>query len=56
MSADKTDLSDFICNVSLCGRQAEWRVDLFDKVEYYCNRHKPRVPDTFMTKINASAS
>jgi len=51
MSSDKIELNDLICNVSLCGRLAEWRVELFDKVEYYCNRHKPSVPETLMTKL-----
>jgi len=51
MSSDKLELNDLICNVSLCGHNAEWRVELFDKVEYYCNRHKPSVPETLMTKL-----
>jgi len=40
-----------LCSISLCGREAVWKVELFDKIEYYCQRHKPSVPDTLMAKL-----
>jgi hypothetical protein len=43
-----------LCNVSLCGREADWEVELFGKPEYYCERHRPSVPEALMTKIRHS--
>ena len=40
-----------VCNVPLCGRMADWEVDMFGKVEYYCERHRPGVPEKFMTRL-----
>jgi len=40
-----------VCNIPLCGRDAEWEVDMFGKVEYYCERHRPGVPEKFMVKV-----
>jgi hypothetical protein len=40
-----------VCNVPLCGRDADWEVELFGKVEYYCMRHKPGVPEQFMARV-----
>ncbi len=40
-----------VCNVPLCGRLADWEVDMFGKVEYYCERHRPGVPEKFMAKV-----
>jgi len=52
-SSTKNSNQPPVCNISLCGKDAEWRVDLFDKVEYYCNRHRPGVPETLMTKLQS---
>jgi len=41
-----------VCNLPLCGRPAEWRMEMFGKVEYYCSRHRPAVPEKFMAKVN----
>ena len=41
------------CDIPLCGRDAEWRVEMFEKVEYYCERHRPGVPEKFMTLVKA---
>ena len=43
-----------VCDISLCGRNAVWKVDLFDRIEYYCQRHKPGVPDALMTRLESS--
>ena len=41
-----------ICSISLCGRDAEWEVEMFGKIEYYCQKHRPTVPEAFMVRIN----
>jgi hypothetical protein len=41
-----------VCNIPLCGRPADWEVEMFGKVEYYCERHRPGIPERFMTKVN----
>ena len=41
-----------LCNIPLCGKDADWEVDLFGKVEYYCMRHKPGVPERFMLRLS----
>ncbi|MGA2461042.1 MAG: hypothetical protein ABSF82_06445 [Candidatus Bathyarchaeia archaeon] len=41
-----------VCNIALCGKEAEWEVELFGKVEHYCQRHRPAVPEKFFTKLN----
>jgi len=45
-----------VCNLPLCGRPAYWEVDMFGKSEYYCERHRPGIPEKFMTKINNDSS
>jgi hypothetical protein len=40
-----------VCNIPLCGREAEWGVDMFGKPEYYCERHRPAVPEKFMNRV-----
>jgi hypothetical protein len=45
--------SEPLCNISLCGRNAVWKVEFFDKTEYYCQRHKPSVPDALMTRLES---
>ena len=42
-----------VCNLPLCGRPADWEVDMFGKVEYFCERHRPGIPEKFMTKLNS---
>jgi len=41
-----------VCNIPLCGRPADWEIDMFGKPEYYCERHRPGVPERFMTKLD----
>jgi hypothetical protein len=41
-----------VCNLPLCGKPADWEVEVFGKVEYYCERHRPAIPEKFMTKLN----
>jgi len=45
-----------ICSIPLCGRDAEWEVEMFGKMEYYCMRHKPGVPEKFMTRTRPEAT
>ena len=39
------------CNIPLCGREAVWEVGMFGKLEYYCERHRPAVPEKFMDRV-----
>lgn len=41
-----------VCSIPLCGREGVWKVDMFGRVEYYCERHRPGVPEKFMEKMN----
>ena len=43
-----------VCSLPLCGREAEWEVDMFGKVEYFCERHRPGVPEKFMLRVNTA--
>jgi hypothetical protein len=54
MASSKQENSDSkpICNIPLCGKDADWEVELFGKVEYYCMRHKPGVPEQFMARLS----
>jgi YHS domain-containing protein len=40
-----------VCGLPLCGKEAYWEVELFGKVEYFCERHRPHVPEKFMVKV-----
>ncbi len=42
-----------VCNIPLCGKDGEWQVDMFGRAEYYCERHRPGVPEKFMEKTNS---
>lgn len=42
------------CNLPLCGREADWEVEMFGKVEYYCERHRPGVPEKFMKRVKGN--
>jgi hypothetical protein len=41
-----------LCDLPLCGSPADWEVDMFGKVEYFCERHRPGVPEKFMAKLS----
>jgi len=41
-----------VCNLPLCGKPADWQVEMFGKVDYYCERHRPSIPEKFMVKVN----
>ncbi len=43
-----------ICNIPLCGKEADWEVELFGKAEYYCMKHRPGVPEKFMVKLKTT--
>lgn len=42
-----------VCNIPLCGNDGEWRVEMFGRADYYCERHRPGVPEKFMEKITS---
>ena len=39
-----------VCSFPLCSSVAEWFTDLFGGTEYYCDRHKPMIPQAFLKK------
>jgi hypothetical protein len=49
--AERNSETKPVCSISLCSREADWKVELFGKPEYYCERHRPGVPETLMTKL-----
>ena len=55
-AASQNSDSKPVCNIPLCGRDADWEVELFGKVEYYCMRHKPSVPEQFMARVKVEAN
>jgi len=42
-----------LCSLPLCGAPADWFVESFGETEYYCDRHKPMVPQAFLKKSAA---
>jgi hypothetical protein len=39
------------CSLPLCGAPADWFVESFGEIEYYCDRHKPMVPQAFLKRV-----
>jgi hypothetical protein len=42
-----------LCSLPLCPAPADWFVESFDETEYYCDRHKPMVPQAFLKRFTA---
>ena len=40
-----------VCDLPLCGKDADWEVEMFGRTEYYCMRHRPGVPEKLMNRI-----
>jgi len=53
-TSEAKDAGTPTCNIALCGKEAEWRVEMFERVEYYCERHRPGVPEKFLTAVKSS--
>ncbi len=43
-----------LCSLPLCGAVAEWFTDSFGATEYYCDRHKPTIPQAFLKRADLS--
>lgn len=57
MQAKQRDASGRpLCSFPLCGSVAEWFTDLFGGTEYYCDKHKPMIPQAFLKKAVARAT
>lgn len=42
-----------LCSFSLCGATAHWYTDFFGDTEYYCDRHKPVIPQSLLKRAGA---
>jgi len=51
MHATETDTRGRrLCSFPLCGSVADWFTDFFGGTEYYCERHKPMIPQAFLKR------
>jgi len=42
-----------LCSFPLCGAAADWYTDFYGQTEYYCDRHKPMLPQVFLKRMVA---
>jgi len=40
-----------LCSFPLCGSAADWLTERFGETQYYCERHKPMVPQGFLKRV-----
>lgn len=45
-----------LCVFPICGATADWSTGFFGETEYYCNRHKPMIPEGFLKKLRITAA
>ena len=45
-----------LCSFPLCGATADWLTDFFGETEYYCDKHKPMVPQAFLKRVDHETS
>jgi len=51
MPEEKSDVNKRVrCSFPFCGATADWYTDFFGETEYYCDRHKPMVPQVFLKR------
>jgi len=57
MHATETDTRGRqLCSFPLCGSVADWFTDFFGGTEYYCERHKPMIPQAFLKRPAAGGT
>ncbi len=57
MSAEVQDNSKpKLCSFPVCGAKADWSTGFFGETEYYCNTHKPMIPEGFLKKLGVRAA
>lgn len=42
-----------LCSVPLCGVTADWFTNFFGDPEYYCDKHKPVIPESLLKRARA---
>jgi len=45
-----------LCSLPLCGSAADWFTDFFGGTEYYCDKHKPMIPQSLLKRVSAASS
>jgi len=45
-----------LCSLPLCGAPADWFVESFGEIQYYCDRHKPMVPQALLKRLPAGTT
>jgi hypothetical protein len=54
MSAEEKGTSSRkLCSFPVCGAMADWFTDFFGETEYYCDKHKPMIPQSLLKRANA---
>lgn len=42
-----------LCSLPVCGATADWYTDFFGETEYYCDRHKPMIPQSLLKRVES---
>jgi hypothetical protein len=42
-----------LCSFPVCGATADWSTDFFGETEYYCEKHKPMIPQSLLKRVDA---
>jgi len=54
--AQQTDTSKRqLCSLPICGSAADWFTDFFGGTEYYCDKHKPMIPQSLLKRAGAAS-
>jgi hypothetical protein len=54
MPAEKKDANRRkLCSFPVCGATADWFTDFFGETEYYCDKHKPMIPQSLLKRADA---
>jgi len=54
MPAEEHDTSQHkLCSFPLCGATADYFTDFFGETEYYCDKHKPVIPESLLKRARA---
>jgi hypothetical protein len=57
MSAEERDTSDRkSCSFPVCGAMADWATDFFGETEYYCDKHKPMIPQSLLKRVDTAGT
>jgi hypothetical protein len=45
-----------LCSFPVCGVMADWSTDFFGETEYYCDKHKPMIPQSLLKRVDATGT